>query len=169
MSDRRFNVLFLCTGNSARSIIAECVLNRVGAGRFSAFSAGSQPVGRVHPHALDLLKGENYDVSELRSKSWDEFSGKGAPELDFIFTVCGNAAGETCPVWPGKPVTAHWGLPDPAAERDGEAEMRVAFADTLHKLTRRIEAFCALPIDQLDSLSLQRGLEEIGSQKESAD
>lgn len=167
MGDKHYNVLFLCTGNSARSIIAESVLNRIGVGRFTAFSAGSRPVGHVHPYALDLLQGLNYDVSELYSKSWDEFSGKLAAEFDFVFTVCDNAAGETCPVWPGQPVSAHWGLPDPAAVRAGETEKRLAFADTLRMISRRIEIFCALPLDRLDRLGLQRRLDEIGAGKNS--
>lgn len=166
MGDKHYNVLFLCTGNSVRSIIAESVLNRIGAGRFTAYSAGSKPVGRVHPYALELLQRQNYDVSELSSKSWGEFSGTLAPELDFIFTVCGNAAEETCPVWPGRPVTAHWGLRDPAAVREGEAEKRLAFADTLRMLSLRIEVFCALPLDRLDELSLKQQIDEIGSQEE---
>lgn len=169
MGERHYNVLFLCTGNSARSILAECALNRLGGGRFTAYSAGSYPTGTVHPSALELLQKQNYDVSELRSKHWDEFSGKLAPELDFVFTVCDNAAGETCPVWPGQPITAHWGLPDPAAVRAGEAETHRVFADTLRMLTRRIESFCALPLDQLDNLSLKQRLDEIGSQKETVD
>lgn len=164
MGERHYNVLILCTGNSARSILAECAMNRLGEGRFTAYSAGSTPTGAVHPLALELLQEEDYDVAQLRSKQWDEFAGDDAPALDFVITVCDNAAGETCPVWPGQPMTAHWGLPDPAAVRGSEAEMRQAFADTLRKLTRRIEAFCALELDQLDDASLKRRLAEIGSE-----
>ena len=133
-----FNVLFLCTGNSARSIMAEVVLNRAGQGKFRAFSAGSQPKGQVHPYALDLLRRMNFDVSGLRSKSWSEFARPDAPKLDFVFTVCDNAAAETCPVWPGQPMTAHWGVPDPAAATGNEAEVRLAFADALRMLSKRI-------------------------------
>jgi arsenate reductase (thioredoxin) len=161
-----FNVLFLCTGNSARSIMAEVILNRAGQGRFRAFSAGSQPKGQVHPYALDLLRKLNYDVSGLRSKSWQEFSGADAPKLDFVFTVCDNAAAETCPVWPGQPMTAHWGVPDPAAATGKEAEVRLAFADALRMLSNRINIFVALPIRSLDQLSLQRQLEAIGRNKD---
>lgn len=157
-----FNVLFLCTQNSARSIMAECVLNRLGRGRFRGFSAGSQPRGTVHPYAVDLLRSQNYDVTGLRSKSWDEFSGPDAPALDFVFTVCDNAAKEVCPVWPGQPMTAHWGLPDPARVEGSEAEKRYAFADTLRMLNQRISIFVSLPIESLSRLSLQRRLEEIG-------
>ncbi len=167
MSDRKINVLFLCTGNSARSILAECVLNRLGEGRFVAYSAGSWPAGAVNPHALELLRAENYDLSGLRSKSWDEFSGQNAPEIDFVFTVCDNAAGETCPLWPGQPVTAHWGLPDPAAVTGSEAETRLAFADTLDELTRRIGKFCDLPVETLDTEALRKRLDDIGRQAES--
>jgi len=165
MGERHYSILFLCTGNSARSILAECAMNRLGKGRFTAYSAGSTPTGAVHPCALELLQKENYDVSQLRSKQWDEFAGDEAPELDFVVTVCDNAAGETCPVWPGHPMTAHWGLPDPAAVVAGEAETRRAFADTLRKLTHRIEAFCALELDQLDGPSLKQRLDEIGSEE----
>jgi arsenate reductase (thioredoxin) len=161
-----FNVLFLCTGNSARSIMAEVILNRAGRGRFRAFSAGSQPKGQVHTYALDLLRKLNYDVSGLRSKSWQEFSGVDAPKLDFVFTVCDNAAAETCPVWPGQPMTAHWGVPDPAAATGKEAEVRLAFADALRMLSNRINIFVALPIRSLDQLSLQRQLEAIGKTKD---
>lgn len=156
------NVLFLCTQNSARSILAECVLNRLGRGRFRGFSAGSQPRGQVHPYALDLLRKENFDVSTLRSKSWDEFAAEGAPKLDFVFTVCDNAANEVCPIWPGQPMTAHWGLPDPAKAEGTEAEKRFAFADTLRMLTQRIGIFVNLPFESLSRLSLQKRLEEIG-------
>ena len=139
-----FNVLFLCTGNSARSIMAEVIMNNAGAGKFKGFSAGSQPKGQVHPYALDLLRKLHYDVTGLRSKSWTEFSGPGAPKLDFVFTVCDDAAKETCPVWPGQPMTAHWGIPDPALATGTEAEVRLAFADALRMLTNRIAIFVSL-------------------------
>jgi protein-tyrosine-phosphatase len=156
------NVLFLCTHNSARSIIAEAVMSRLGAGRFMAYSAGSQPSGRVNPYALDLLRQLNYDTSTLRSKSWEEFSAPGAPPLDFVFTVCDNAANETCPVWPGQPISAHWGLPDPSAVTGTETEKRVAFADTHRMLYQRTGIFVNLPLQLLDTLSLKRHLDEIG-------
>lgn len=163
MSERTYNVLFLCTGNSARSILAEAILGRLGTGRFHAYSAGSFPKGAVHPAAMRLLDQLDYDTGAFRSKSWDEFSGPDAPQLDFIFTVCGNAAGETCPVWPGKPMTAHWGLPDPAAVEGSEAEIAAAFADTYRMLTNRIELFLALPLDAVDAMSLQNRLRDIGN------
>lgn len=166
-SDRGpFNVLFLCTGNSARSIMAEVILNRAGQGKFKAFSAGSQPKGQVHPYALDLLRKLNYDTRELRSKSWKEFSGPDAPKLDFVFTVCDNAARETCPVWPGQPMTAHWGVPDPAEATGNEAEVRLAFADALRMLSNRINIFVSLPLRSLDQLTLQRQLDAIGKTKD---
>ncbi|MBL29086.1 MAG: ArsR family transcriptional regulator [Rhodospirillaceae bacterium] len=157
-----YNVLFLCTGNSARSIIAEAILNRVGQGRFKAFSAGSQPKGEVHPFALELLQKLNYPTGGLRSKSWDEFAAPDAPELDFVFTVCDNAAQEVCPVWPGQPMTAHWGVPDPAAADGTVAERRLAFADTHRMLQNRLGIFVSLPLTSLDKLSLQKRLDEIG-------
>lgn len=157
-----FNVLFLCTGNSARSILAECILNREGRGKFRAFSAGSTPTGQVNPLALNLLRKLNYDVSGLHSKSWDEFSGPDAPKLDFVFTVCDNAANEVCPIWPGQPMTAHWGLPDPAAVTGSEAEKALAFDDTYRMLNQRISIFVNLPLESLSKLSLQRQLDEIG-------
>jgi len=157
MANKTYNVLLPCTGNSARSILAECILNRLGRGKFRAYSAGSQPKGEVHPFALDLLKAQNYDVSMLRSKSWDEFAMEGAPSLDFVFTVCGNAAEEACPVWPGQPMLAHWGVPDPAAAKGSEAERRYAFADAMAMLTQRIDIFCNLPIEAIDAFSLQAG------------
>ncbi len=157
-----FNVLFICTGNSARSIMAEAILNRAGTGHFRAFSAGSQPKGQIHPYALELLKRSHYDVSGLRSKSWQEFTGPNALKLDFAFTLCDTAAAETCPVWPGQPMTAHWGLPDSAAATGTEAEIRLAFADTMRMLTNRINIFVSLPIKSLDQLSLQKQLDAIG-------
>lgn len=157
-----YNVLFLCTGNSARSILAECILNRVGVGRFRAFSAGSMPTGKVHPYALDLLHLKNFPTDALRSKSWEEFSAADAPKFDFVFTVCDNAANEVCPIWPGQPMTAHWGVPDPAAAAGNEAERRLAFADAFRFLSNRISIFTALPLDAVDKLALQRRLDEIG-------
>jgi len=162
MAEKVFNVLFICTGNSARSILAEAILIREGRGRFRAFSAGSHPKGRVHAYALDLLKRMNHSIDGLRSKSWDEFAQAGAPALDFAFTVCDNAAGEVCPVWPGQPMTAHWGIPDPAAVEGSEPERRLAFADAYRSLSNRISIFASLPIQSLDRLSLQKRLEEIG-------
>ena len=162
MADQPFNVLFLCTGNSARSIMAEAILNRLGAGKFHAYSAGSQPKGKVHPETLRLLRDLNYDTSGFRSKSWGEFANPGAPLLDFVFTVCDNAAGETCPVWPGQPVTAHWGIPDPAEAKGNDAEIALAFKHAYRMLTHRIEAFASLPLRSLDKLSLQKRLHEIG-------
>jgi protein-tyrosine-phosphatase len=164
MTEKTYNVLFLCTGNSARSILAESVLNRLGRGRFHAYSAGSYPRGAVNPYALDLLRRQNYPVDALRSKSWDEFAAPGAPELDFVFTVCDNAAGEVCPIWPGQPMTAHWGMPDPAAVEGSEAEKRLAFADTMRLLHNRIGVFVSLPLESLDKLSLQNRLRSIGKE-----
>jgi len=161
LADKTYNVLFLCTGNSARSIIAESVLNRMGEGRFKAYSAGSYPRGTVHPFALELLNRQGYDTTGLRSKSWDEFAARGAPPLDFVFTVCDNAAGEVCPIWPGQPMTAHWGMPDPAAATGNETEQRLAFTDTLKMLTRRIGAFASLPIASLNGMALQRAVDDI--------
>ena len=157
-----YNVLFLCTGNSARSIIAEAILNRIGQGKFRAYSAGSQPKGQVNPRTIDLLRNLNHDTSALRSKSWTEFAGPGAPALDFVFTVCDNAAGEACPLWPGQPITAHWGIPDPAEATGTEAEIALAFKDTYRMLHQRIGIFVALPIASLDQLTLQNRLREIG-------
>lgn len=162
MPKRIYNVLFLCTGNSARSILAEAILNRTAAGRFRAFSAGSQPKGSVHPRTVALLNNLGYDTAALRSKSWAEFAAPDAPPLDFIFTVCDNAAGETCPVWPGKPITAHWGVPDPAEAVGSEAEIALAFNDAYRMLERRITLFAALPLDKLDALTVQARLREIG-------
>ena len=160
MSDKVFNVLFLCTGNSARSVLAESILQKDGAGRFRSFSAGSFPKGQVHPMALEVLKAYGFPYEGFRSKSWDEFSGPDAPQIDFIFTVCDNAAGETCPIWPGHPMTAHWGIEDPAVvEGDGQ---RDAFLEALRLLRRRIELFLALPISSLDALALKAKLLQIG-------
>ncbi|HVT52233.1 MAG TPA: arsenate reductase ArsC [Dongiaceae bacterium] len=157
-----FNVLFLCTGNSARSILAEAILNREGKGKFAAYSAGSHPKGEVHPFAIDLLRKMNYATAGLRSKSWDEFAAAGAPEMDFVFTVCDSAAAEICPVWPGQPMTAHWGIPDPAAAAGSEAERRLAFAEAYRALNNRISIFASLPLNSLDRLSLQKHLDQIG-------
>ncbi|HET7020644.1 MAG TPA: arsenate reductase ArsC [Xanthobacteraceae bacterium] len=157
-----FNVLFLCTGNSARSIMAEAILTKLGAGKFRAYSAGSQPKGRVNPRTIELLQSLGYDTSGFRSKGWKEFAKPGAPSLDFVFTVCDNAAGETCPVWPGQPMTAHWGVPDPAEAEGSTAEIALAFKDAYRMLHQRIGVFTALPIRSLDQLSLQQRLKEIG-------
>ena len=162
MSDRPFNVLFLCTGNSARSVMAEAILNRVAAGKFHAYSAGSQPKGQVHAETIRLLESLDYDTSDFRSKSWGEFAQPGAPALDFVFTVCDDAAGETCPVWPGQPMTAHWGIPDPAAVTGSAAEVALAFKQAYRLLAQRIGIFAALPFRSLDKLSLQAKLREIG-------
>ena len=161
-SEKVFNVLFLCTGNSARSVLAEAILNRLSTGLFRAFSAGSMPKGEVHPYAIDLLEKLHVPTGGLRSKSWDEFAGDDAPKLDFVFTVCDNAAGEVCPVWPGRPMTAHWGVLDPAAAEGTEAERRRAFADAHRMLNDRIEKFLKLLPDLLDAPTLQRRLGEIG-------
>jgi protein-tyrosine-phosphatase len=162
MPDPVYNVLFLCTGNSARSILAECILNREGKGRFKAFSAGSHPKGQVHPLALHLLKRMHYPTAGLRSKSWEEFARADAPHLDFVFTVCDNAANEACPIWPGQPMTAHWGIPDPAAAEGSDAERHLGFADAYRMLSNRIGIFASLPLRSLDRLSLQKRLDEIG-------
>jgi arsenate reductase (thioredoxin) len=164
--DHVFKVLFLCTGNSARSIMAEAILSRDGAGRFKAFSAGSHPKGALHPYASDLLKKLNYNTNIFRSKSWDEFAVEGAPKLDFAFTVCDNAAGEVCPIWPGQPMTAHWGIPDPAAVEGTEAERRLAFAEAYRMLNNRISIFLNLPLASLDRLTLQKRLTDIGQAKD---
>jgi arsenate reductase len=161
-SERIYNVLFLCTGNSARSILAESLLNHWGTGKFRAFSAGSFPKGQVHPMAVDLLKRMNLPAENLRSKSWDEFVAPGAPPIDFIFTVCDNAAGEACPVWPGKPMTAHWGIADPAAVEGSDVEKATAFRKALKELETRIKLLTSLSIGSLDSLSLKAKLREIG-------
>lgn len=168
MTDRPYSVLFLCTHNSARSILAECVLNRVGKGRFIAYSAGSQPSGRIHPYALDLARQLKYETGGLRSKSWQEFARPGAPALDFVFTVCDAAAEEVCPVWPGQPMSAHWGLADPSRVEGTDSERRFAFADTHRMLHQRCSIFVNLPISSLDRLSLQSRLNEIGRAKAEA-
>jgi arsenate reductase (thioredoxin) len=160
---RPYNVLILCTGNSARSIMGEAILNQLGGGKFRAFSAGSQPKGQVHPEALLILSKLGYDTSTLRSKSWTEFASPGSPQMDFVFTVCDDAAGEACPVWPGAPMTAHWGIPDPAAVQGSQAELGAAFADAYRFLHNRISLFVNLPIASLDKMRLQVKLHEIGS------
>jgi arsenate reductase (thioredoxin) len=160
------NVLFLCTGNSARSILAEAILNREGIGQFRGFSAGSHPKGKVHPYALDLLNRLNHDTDQLQSKSWDEFAVPDAPPMDFVFTVCDQAAAETCPFWPGQPMSAHWGLPDPAAAIGTEAERRLAFSETYRMLRNRITIFVNLPMGSLDTLGLQDRLTRIGTNSE---
>jgi arsenate reductase len=162
MADHPFNVLFLCTGNSARSIMAEAILNKIGARKFRAFSAGSQPKGRVHPQTIRLLQSLGYETTELRSKSWGEFARPGAPPPDFVFTVCDNAAAEACPVWSGQPMTAHWGIPDPAEAKGTGAEIALAFKDAYRMLYQRIGIFTALPIGSLDKLSLQKRVDDIG-------
>lgn len=161
-TDRVYNVTFLCTGNSARSIIAECILNRVGDGRFVASSAGSTPAGRVNPYALELLASRGFPTSELRSKSWDELTGPSAPQIDFVFTLCDSAAAETCPVWAGDPRRTHWSPPDPAAVEGPQAIKRAAFAEVFAMLANRIRALVSLPIDSLDEHTLQRQLKQIG-------
>lgn len=166
MTDEKiYNVLFLCTGNSARSIMAESILNRVGRGRFRAYSAGSHPKGEVHPDALRRLQKQDYPTEGLRSKGWEEFAEPGTPEMDFVFTVCDNAANEVCPIWPGHPATAHWGLPDPAAVEGNEAERQLAFADTMRSLHNRISLFVNLPTRSLDKMSLKQRPDEIGEGK----
>lgn len=160
--ERPYNVLFLCTGNSARSIMGEAILNKIGKGKFIAYSAGSHPTGKVNPNALTLLKRLDFPTDALRSKSWDEFAKHGAPELDFIFTVCDNAASEVCPIWPGHPMTAHWGVPDPAAMEGDQAAITQAFREAFMLLQRRIELFASLPVWKLDRLSLKKQLDEIG-------
>ena len=162
MPDDKFNVLFLCTGNSARSILAEAILAREGAERFNAYSAGSKPMGDVNPHALELLNSLNYKTDEYRSKSWDEFAEEDAPQMDFIFTVCGNAANEVCPIWPGYPASAHWGVSDPASMTGSEADINQAFEETYRRLNARIAKFIRLPLNSLDEQSLKRELEKIG-------
>ena len=162
MNDKTLNVLFLCTGNSARSIMAEALLQRWGMGKFKAYSAGSFPKGRVHPVAIELLKKNNFKTDALRSKSWDEFSGPDAQKLDFVFTVCDRAANEVCPVWPGQPMTAHWGIADPDRPDLNEEEQRKLFGNAYRELDHRIKIFTSLPLDKLDKLSLQKQLDQIG-------
>lgn len=164
MSERSYNVLFLCTGNSARSIMAEAILREDGKERFHAFSAGSQPKGTVNPCALKTLAAHDYPCEDLRSKSWDEFAGAGAPKMDFVFTVCDNAAGESCPFWPGQPITAHWGIEDPAAARGNEIEVQRAFNRAFRHLRNRIVAFAALPLKTMGASALDSRLQEFGKQ-----
>jgi protein-tyrosine-phosphatase len=162
MSDPVYNVLFLCTHNSARSILAEAILNRLGEGRFKAYSAGSQPRGTVNPHSLQVLKTLGYDTGFARSKSWDEFAAKDAPKMDFVFTVCDGAAAEACPIWPGQPVTAHWRVPDPSLAEGSPAQKGAAFLDTYRMLERRIGAFVSLPLKSIDALALRKSVKDIG-------
>jgi arsenate reductase len=157
-----YNVLFLCTGNSARSVIAEALMNRFGKGRFKAYSAGSMPKGQINAHAVPIVERLGFSASDFRSKSWDEFAAAGAPRLDFVITVCDDAAGEVCPIWPGQPMTAHWGIPDPAAVTGSEAVIGAAFAEACRQLTNRINLFLALPMESIDRMSLQARLREIG-------
>lgn len=164
MSENIHNVLFLCTGNSARSILAEAIMNRLGKGRFTAYSAGSQTTGKVNPLSIELLQRLNYDTAFARSKNWEEFSGPNAPELHFVFTVCDNAANEVCPVWPGQPISAHWGIPDPAAVEGSDAEKLLAFSEAYRMLENRISIFTSLPLTSLDKLTLQSRLDDIGRQ-----
>lgn len=164
MSERHYNVLFVCTGNSARSILAEALTNHLGPGRFQAFSAGSTPTGEINPLTLQALKQLRLPVEGYRSKSWAEFSQEGAPQLDFVFTVCDKAAGEVCPVWPGQPISAHWGMPDPAAFEGSDAERLKYFLDAAYLLKRRIELMTALPHESLDRLALQNAVRDIGKQ-----
>ena len=168
MAERIYNVLFLCTGNSARSILGESIVNQLGQGRFRGFSAGSQPKGEVHPYSLDLLSSLRFPVDGLSSKSWDVFAAAGAPPMDFIFTVCDDAAGEACPVWPGHPMTAHWGVPDPAAVQGSEIERRAAFRQAFAALENRIRIFLSLPLARLDTMTLQARLDAIGRQPPAA-
>jgi arsenate reductase len=163
VADRTYNVLFLCTGNSARSVLGEAVLNHVGEGRFKAFSAGSYPKGQVHPMALSILTEAGISTEGLRSKSWDEFAVAGSPKMDFVFTVCDNAAGEACPIWPGQPVTAHWGIEDPAAVDGPEFKQRAAFEDAFRFMRNRIAAFISLPLDSIDAMTLASKLRDIGA------
>ncbi len=160
--DRVYNVLFLCTHNSARSVMAECILNRAGKGRFRAFSAGSQPSGRINPYVRDLLERLGFPTAELRSKTWDEFGTPDAPHMDFVFTVCDSAAGEVCPVWPGHPTTAHWGFPDPSSAQGTDAEKAAFTAEVFRQIERRLQAFMSLPIASLDRLALKQKLDEMG-------
>ena len=167
--DPTYNILFLCTGNSARSILAEALMNSLGRGRFTAFSAGSMPRGEVNPHALPLVERLGFEASDFRSKSWEEFAAAGAPPLDFVITVCDNAAGEVCPIWPGQPMTAHWGIPDPAAATGSGAEIAAAFADAARQLRNRIQLLLNLPLASIDRMSLQHRLREIGQTADAAE
>ncbi len=164
--ERTYNVLFLCTGNSARSVIGEAILNRLGEGRFKAYSAGSHPNGKVNPYTIDLLANLGYATDGFRSKSWDEFAVPGAPKMDFVFTVCDDAAKESCPVWPGQPMSAHWGVPDPAGVEGSEAEKRAAFVEAYRMLNNRIALFVNLPLASIDKMSLQKGINQIGKTKD---
>ena len=168
MSDRTFNVLFLCTGNSARSILGESIVNQPGAGRFKGFSAGSQPKGQVHPYALDLLASLGFPASGMHSKSWEVFAAAGAPHMDFVFTVCDSAAAEACPIWPGQPMTAHWGVPDPAAVEGSELDKRTVFREAFTALENRIRLFMSLPFASLDRMALQQRLDAIGRKSPSS-
>ncbi len=167
MGDKVYNVLFLCTANSARSILGEAILNKIGSDRFKAYSAGSQPRGEVNSYAIRTLETLGYDTGEARSKSWDEFAAEGAPEMDFVFTVCDSAAAETCPVWPGQPMTAHWGIPDPAAQEGSEAEIGAAFMDAYRMLERRISVFASLPMQSIDKLAIKKKIDAIGQMDKS--
>jgi arsenate reductase len=169
VKDKLYNVLFLCTGNSARSVIGEKLLERFGRGRFRGFSAGSRPTGQVNPLAIQVLRKNNYTTDDLRSKDWSEFAGPDAPQMDFVFTVCDSAAADECPVWPGQPMTAHWGIPDPARVEGDEVVRMMAFRNALHSLEHRISIFVSLPIESLDRLKLQRRLDEIGETEDAAD
>ena len=159
---RPYNILVLCTGNSARSVLAEALFNTLGAGRFKAYSAGSHPAGRVNPFAVEQVRALGYPVDELRSKSWDEFARPGAPQMDFVVTVCDNAAGETCPLWPGQPVTAHWGFPDPAAVEGSDEQKRAAFRQTLRQIRHRVQLFLSLPLETLDRMAIENRMKAIG-------
>jgi len=160
--DKQYNILVLCTGNSARSIMAEALFNTLGKGRFNAYSAGSHPAGKVNPYAVELVKATGYPTDGLRSKSWDEFAASGAPHMDFVITVCDNAAGEMCPVWPGQPISAHWGFEDPAAVEDSDEDKRAAFRKIFHQIRNRISIFISLPLDKLDRFAIQREMDGIG-------
>jgi arsenate reductase (thioredoxin) len=165
MPDKIYNVLFLCTGNSARSVMAETLINQWGKGRFRAFSAGSHPAGAINPFTLDLLRLLKLPTAELRSKSWDEFAAPGAPVMDFVFTVCDQAAGEVCPIWPGQPISAHWGFPDPAAFVGPDVEKRALFLDVFRQIENRIKIFAALPLEKLGRLAIQHEVEKIGERR----
>lgn len=164
MTQEPYNILILCTGNSARSILGEALFNTMGAGRFRAFSAGSHPTGRVNPFAIEQVQALGYPAENLRSKSWDEFAQPGAPQLDFVITVCDNAAGEVCPLWPGQPVTAHWGFPDPAAVQGTDEQKRAAFAQTLRQIRNRVQLFLSLPLETLDRMAIEKNMRAIGQE-----